>query len=76
MSHWVDYLPEVGRPTQKLGEDQMRISAEIKALSDQIASLERAHQQGKEKLLIHVRHHWSDEEIQKAEDQWAKEMRA
>jgi hypothetical protein len=74
MTHWVDYLPEVGRPTQKLGEDQMRISSEISALHRQISLLEVEHRKCKEKLLDHVKQHWSFEEIQKAEAQWGKEF--
>ncbi|MEN3145729.1 stable inheritance protein KleA [Neorhizobium sp. IRAMC:178] len=74
MSHWVDYLPEVGRPTQKLGEEQMRISAEIAALYKQIQALEQQHQKGKENLLAHVRQFWTAEEIVKAETQWGKEF--
>jgi hypothetical protein len=74
MTHWVDYLPEVGRPTQKLGEEQMRISAEINALYKQIQALEKQHSDGKEKLLVHVRQFWTNEEITKAETQWGKEF--
>lgn len=75
MTHWVDFLPEVGRPTEKLGEEQMAISRQISDLQREIARLERVHAEGKAALLAHVKQFWTDDEISTAEKEWGASFR-
>lgn len=68
MTHWVNYLPEVGRPIIKRGQAQVEICKRIKELENEIVALEQQHKKEKEKLLADVLEHWTREEIAAAEN--------
>ena len=73
MSHWIDYLPEVGRPFVRRGEEMVEMAKAIKALEIEHARMVRAHEEAKKQLHADVLQHWTLAEINEAENQWAKE---
>jgi hypothetical protein len=73
MSHWIDYLPEVGRPFIRRGEEMVEMAKAIKALEVEHARAVRQHEEAKKALLDDVLQHWTLAEVNEAENTWAKE---
>ena len=72
MAHWVNYLPEVGRPIMKLGEAQEQRCLKMRQLQNEITKLEIEFAKHKDELEKEVRKHWSREEIVAAENAMLK----
>lgn len=75
MSHWINYLPEVGRPLIKRGEAQIELSRRMKQLSDEYERMQRQHEEEKKKLLSDVLQFWTQEEVNAAEAAWDKDCK-
>lgn len=67
MTHWVNYLPEVGRPIIRRGEELEAAAARIGQLERELREACISHQKQKAELEQHVRLHWSQKEINDAE---------
>lgn len=75
MSHWIDYLPEVGRPLIKRGKAQIELTRRMEELNEEYARLQRQHEEEKQKLRSDVLQFWTEEEINAAEAAWAKDSK-
>ena len=72
MSHWINYLPEVGRPLIKRGEAQIELTRRMSELIVEHGRLQRQHDEEKQRLLSDVLQFWTREEVNAAEAAWAK----
>ncbi|MDP9590624.1 UNVERIFIED_ORG: hypothetical protein J2W19_003188 [Shinella zoogloeoides] len=76
MSHWVEYLPEVGRPMLKRGEELHEMAEEIGRLTRELIAAEDRHKKAKAALEADVRQFWSAQEVIDAEAAWSKSFRS